>query len=293
VRDTASKKVKQSRKVSGKKVSSKKPGNNKVELWGGIITFDKPTPSAQTKRILSAIDAGLVRFEQHKPALITILRNAHEGVLQPEPFDETKSWSGLTSLARSFFWQARVKQETMPAARRVARLDGLATALKRARAVVDQAMQDDVGNDLFSAWCEGTDEPLVSLVRNDDGSLTTVRMPEEMFKEAVESLATLETAALRAADEANEKRAGRGRQKGTTVLPTGFIEVLATLYRESTGAKPGAGRGPFVRFVFAFLTALGRANISEDYVVELAQDARSWARNHPASGSSSPFDDKP
>jgi hypothetical protein len=291
VRDTASKKVKHSRKVSGKKVSSKKPGNNKVELWGGIITFDKPTPSAQTERILSAIDAGLVRFEQHKPALITILRNAHDGVLQPEPFDETKSWSGLTSLARSFFWRARVSQETMPAADRMPRLDQLATALKKSRAIVDAAMQDDIGDDLFSAWCEGTDEPLVSLVRNDDGSLATVRMPEETFKKAVESLAALETAALHAAN--HEKRPGRGRRKGTTVLSAGYIEVLAARYREATGAKPGAGRGPFVRFVCAFLAAIGKANISEDYVIELARAARSSARTRPSGWASSPFDDQP
>ena len=103
MRDTASKKAKHSRKVSGKKVSSKKPGNNKVELWGGIITFDKPIPSAQTERILSAIDAGLVRFEQHKPALITILRNAHDGVLKPEPFDETNRGMVSRVLHANFF----------------------------------------------------------------------------------------------------------------------------------------------------------------------------------------------
>jgi hypothetical protein len=169
----------------------------------------------------------------------------------------------------------------MAAAARKAHLSKLATALKQSRTLVE-AMHDDVGNDLFSAWCEGTDEPLVSLVRNDDGSLATVRLPEERFKKAVAGLAALETAALRAAGEAHDKREGRGRPKGTAVLPTGYIEVLATRYRESTGAKPGVGSGPFVRFVCAFLAAVGRANISEDYVVELAQKARSWALNHPS-----------
>ena len=177
----------------------------------------------------------------------------------------------------------------MPAADRMPRLDQLATALKKSRAIVDAAMQDDIGDDLFSAWCEGTDEPLVSLVRNDDGSLATVRMPEETFKKAVESLAALETAALHAAN--HDKRPGRGRRKGTTVLPAGYIEVLAALYREATGAKPGAGRGPFVRIVCAFLAAIGKANISEDYVIELAQAARSWARTRPSGRAPSPFDD--
>src|SRR3979411_1801422 len=104
-------------------------------------------------------------------------------------------------------------------------------------------MQDQVGDDLFSSWCEGTDKPLVSLVRNDDGSLAVVREPEEMFRQAVGSLAALETAALHAANQVN--RPGRGRRTGTTVLPVGYIEVLAALYRETTRSKPGTGSGPF------------------------------------------------
>jgi hypothetical protein len=228
----------------------------------------------------------LGRFEQHKTKLITSLRDAHDGRLK---FDEPKAWSSLTSLAHSFFWQARLKLETMPAVSRKSRLDGLARALKRSRIIVDAAMQDQVGDDLYASWCEGTNEPLVSVVRNDYGSLTAVRGPEEMFKKAVVSLAALEAAALHAASQV--KRAGRGRRTGTTVLPVGYIEALATLYCETTGSKPGTGLGPFVRFVSAFLAAVGMANISEDYVAELAQAARSRAHTHPSEWAPSPFDD--
>jgi hypothetical protein len=45
--------------------------------------------------------------------------------------------------------------------------------------MTDRAMQDDVGNDLFSAWWEGTNE---SVVRDDDGSIVQVRTIDEMFK---------------------------------------------------------------------------------------------------------------
>jgi hypothetical protein len=278
--DAGSKKIKRSKKAKPSK---------KVKLWGGIVGYDEPAPDARTEAVKAATEAGLVRFDHHKERLLTILRDRHDRVRKSEPFDETKSWSGLTSLARSFFWQARVNQETMPAADRKVRLRTLATALKRSSIIVDEAMQNDVGDELFSAWCEGSDEPLVSVVRNDDGTLAMVRMPEEEFKKAVASLAALTTAALRAANEAHAKRPGRGRPKGTTVLPTGYIEVLATLYRESTGAKPGAGPGPFVRFVCAFLAAIGAANISEGYVVELAQAASSRTRTHPSGWAPSPF----
>jgi hypothetical protein len=299
VTDTGSKKVKHTKKISsekvgGKKVSSRKPsskkgtskklGSKKVELWGGIIEYDEPTPSARTERIQAAIDAGLGRFEQHKTTLITILRNAHHGRLT---FDEPKSWSCLISLAHSFFWQARLKPEMMPATSRKSRLDELARALKRSRTLVDAAMQDDVGDDLLSSWCEGTNEPLLSLVRNDDGSFTAVRGPEEMFKKAVVGLAALETAALHAANQV--KPPGRGRPPGARVLPVGYIEALAVQYLNSTGSRPDPSRGPFFNFVYAFLAALGRANISEDYVVELIRDAASWATAHPSEWAPSPF----
>ena len=174
----------------------------------------------------------------------------------------------------------------MPVADREARLRELAKALGKARSMTDKAMQDDVGGDLLSAWSEETDEPRLSVVRNDDGSLARVRIADEMFKEAVAGRAVLETTALRAASEAHEERAGRSGLRWTT-MRLDYIGTLAFLYQDSTGAKPGAGHGPFVRFVCAFLAAI-RANSSEEYVVEHVQNARSLART--GNWTSSPFD---
>jgi hypothetical protein len=219
----------------------------------------EPVPDARheqsLRRVNAAIEAGLVEFDRHKKELLTILRDAYDRGLKPEPFDEDKTWSHLTSLARIHYWQARVKQETMPVADREARLRELAKALGKARGVTDKAMQDDVGDDLLSAWLERTDEPRASVVRNDDGSFALVRIADEMFKEAVAGLAALETAARRAASEAREQRAGHSGPKRATML-LDYIGTLAALYRDSTGAKPGAGLGPFVRFVCAFLAAI-------------------------------------
>ena len=252
-----------------------------------------PVPDARheqsLRRVNAAIEAGLVEFDHHRESLLTILRDAYDRGVKSEPFDEDKSWSHLTGVARVHYWQARVKQETMPVADREVRLRELAKALGKARGMADKAMQDDVGDDLLSAWWEATNEPRASVVRNDDGSFTLVRIADETFKDAVAGLAALETAALRAASEAHEKHAGRsGPRRGTWLLDC--IGTLAALYRDSTGAKPGAGHGPFVRFVCAFLAAI-RANISEEYVVELVQNARSWARINRGNWTSSPFDD--
>ena len=69
-------------------------------------------------------------------------------------------------------------------------------------------------------------------------------------------------------------------------------EPLLNILRDAHNHSPksGAGHGPFVRFVCAFLAAI-RANVSEEYVVELAQKARSRARTNPSKGGPSPFDD--
>jgi hypothetical protein len=259
--------------------------SNKIKLWDGIIEYDKSVPDAKTQAVKAAMEAGLVEFDQHKKALLNILHDAHDHGPKSEPFDEDQSWSHLTGLARINYWQARVKQERVPVADRVARLRELAKALGKARNMTDRAMQDDVGNDLFAAWWEGTNE---TVVRDDDGSVVLVRTINEMFQEAVTGLAALETAAVRAASEAHEERARRsGPRKRTMLLD--YVGTLAAVYRESTGAKPGAGHGPFVRFVCAFLAAI-RTNISEDYAVELVQNARSWWRTR-GNWTSSPFDD--
>jgi EmrB/QacA subfamily drug resistance transporter len=77
----------------------------------------------------------------------------------------------------------------------------------------------------------------------------------------------------------------------TTFISNGIsFDTLWALYRDSTGAEPGAGHGPFVRFVCAFLAAI-RASVSEKYVVELVQNARSRTRTNPSKEGPSPFDD--
>jgi hypothetical protein len=75
-------------------------------------------------------------------------------------------------------------------------------------------------------------------------------------------------------------------------LSRGFIEGLAGVYQNSTGVKPGAGEGPFARFVYEFLTAVGRGNIEYESVIDAIKDARARARMRPAGGrwGPSPFD---
>jgi len=234
--------------------------------------------------------AGLVEFNHHKKALLTILRNVYMCGLKSVPFDADKSWHRLIRLAHFYFWREKMKQETMPAADRVERLRELAKALDRARGMADKAMQDDVGNDLFRAWVAEIKLPPVSRRRRLKAARSMpsvlVCIADEIKKE-VASLATLEKVARRAANEAHK---GRGRPKGASVLPLDYIIGLAVLYRDSTGTKPEARRKSFAGFVYAFLAAIGRPTILEDSVVKLVRKARSRALTNPSGWPPSPFD---
>ena len=228
----------------------------------------------------------MARFGGHREPLLAILRNACDCGPQAEPFDEKKSWFRLETSAHQYFLQERAKQEAMCSAKCEARLRAIAKALEQASSLIEAAKQDEVGDALFSTWYEEADLPLASPVRNDDGSFFMTAPADEAFKKGVAFLKDLQVAAGRAADEAHQ---GRGRPWGARVLPVGYIEALARQYRDGTGVRPVAGCGPFARYVCAFLAALGRANISEDYVVELTRDAISWANNHPNEWAPSPF----
>jgi hypothetical protein len=218
---------------------------------------------AKTERVRALSDASLETFEQHKTAFISILRDAHKLSPKPKPLDQPTSWARLTKLAGKYHWAEALKQETMYSADRKARLRRLAKALGKARGLIDQAMQDDVGDELSAAWYEVVNEP-------------RERPAEKTFKKAVAALTTLELAALRASSKA--QRVGAGRPKGTSALPHGYILKLADIYLDSTEMKPRAGDKPFAQFVRGFLDAIGReGHISERHLFKIIENALTTA----------------
>jgi len=236
----------------------------KTTLWSGIVQFKEPPPNARAEAIKVGMDAGLTAFKRHKGKLLVALSNAHKRGSGFKPFDPDKAWWQLTRVAQFYLWRSTVKRDTMPAADRTRRLRELTKALGRARHLVGKAMQDDVKEDLFSAWYDAN-------ITNDlvpEEQLTLVRIEDE-FDEVVASLSALEAAAQRAADGV---RAKAGRPKGTAVLQKDEIEGLAAVYRDSTGSTPGAGDGPFAKFVMEVLTALGR-HLAYESVIDAIKDS--------------------
>jgi hypothetical protein len=258
-------------------------GGKKVTLWDSIVEYDEPVTSARTEAVRRAIDAGLLKLEAHKEVLLTILRDVHNDGPKSERFDQSRTWFHLTNLAGTYHWEARVKQVTMPSGERAKGLRILAKALGKALRLTRAAMEDDVGDALFSAWQEETGEAPVSIVRNDDGSFSRILNAEEKFKKEVAGLAALEVAANNAADEARLERVGGGRPRGTSALSPNYILKLADFYQNSTATEPVIGDEPFARFVRAFLDAVGQKdNITERHLIEMIEDAFVQGRKDPA-----------
>jgi hypothetical protein len=255
----------------------------KITHRGNVIEYNGPVPSDRTeKAVRNAIEADLLKFEGHKKALLTVLRGARKPKSASKAFQEGKWWLRLINLAYIFYWEARVKDETMPSGDRAKRLHILARALGKARSLTNEAMGHEFGGNLFSAWQEEISEPPVSVVRNADGSLALLQNAEKMFKKQVAGLAALEIAAQKAGDAARRERVGGGRPKGTA-LPAAYILALADFYRKSTATKRATGDGSFPKFVRTFLDAVGQqGRITERHLIGMIDDAFVQARKSPA-----------
>jgi hypothetical protein len=256
-------------------------GGKKIKLWDSLEVHET-VPGGRTDAVKAAIKVDSTAFDRHKEALLAMLRNDYERGPKAEPFDANRSWRGLTSLAGTYLWEGMAKKELMPAAEQVARLRELEKIFGKARVMADKAMQDDVGAALCTSWWEGTSEYAEAL-----GRFVDLLDIDREFEKVVAILAALETAAIRAA---SNLPTGRGRPKGTAILPRGYIEALAVGYRDWTGLKPGAGVGPFARFVCKFLAALGR-NIEYESVIDAIKDARTRSLQNPSGWAPSPFDE--
>jgi hypothetical protein len=231
-----------------------------VSIWDGAIQYHEPVPGVRTEEVKAAIEAGLAAFGQHKEELLKMLSDeCASGPGLARSFDPDNAWRSLTRVAETHLWRRMIKQGAMPDAARRARLREIVKALKNSRNLVDAAMQDEVGDDLFDAWWNGNNETLAA------GFYSA----EEMFEQVLANLRTLETAAIRAADDAQPRP---GRPKKTWFVPRGSIPVLADVFHNTTGGMPGAGDGPFARFVYAFLRVLGARSFTYDSLVDAIKD---------------------
>jgi hypothetical protein len=217
----------------------------------------------------------LASFERHKTALLDILRKAHGGGPKLNQFDEQPAWRGLIRAAVWYFLRPTLKHKTLLPARRVERLQDLAKALRRARGIVHNAVQDDVGIDLFRGWWIETERSAIPVSDRTtlDDDLNAV---SSEIEEAVKGIANLAAAAKRAAQDV---RTQAGSPSGSGLLSMHDIIALKAVFRRSTGLEARKGPGPFIDLVETFLGAVGRGDdTKQDYVIEALKYADKQAR---------------
>ena len=86
-----------------------------------------------------------------------MLRDVYERGPKSKPFDADKAWRSLTGFARFYFGRGQCESKRRCPLRIASNAcSDIAKILRQARRLVDRTMQNDVGDDLFSAWWEGT-----------------------------------------------------------------------------------------------------------------------------------------
>jgi hypothetical protein len=234
--------------------------SNKISI---AILDQKPAP-----KTIKAIEINLARFGQHKRTVIDHLSRSR--LSKAKDFDGEKWWDRLTPLAEAYFLQ----REMPPAFTRKASLLKLAEILGEARNLAEEVRQDNAGAELISHLFDGTlpHDPPGQLIPSKDGSIEMVYFDRLDFEEMVPALSAYEAAVQRSANYLPSTPPGQA-----PFLPPTFIRALAEVYLGSTERKPGAGAGPFARFVMLFRAALDPSYEASDdadrSVVDAVQDA--------------------
>jgi len=243
-------------------------GAVRILLWDGRIPTEK--------EVYAPIAGQLTAFKQHRRDLLARLRNAYDRGPKSGPFDEVGAWRHLTYLAQQYFWRP-IRKPLLPSLR-ATRLDDLAKALRKARHLVEKAMPDDVGDDLYHGWCEANITPGSPQGLKDRTLL--FRIVDEI-RAAATGLANLEAAAQRAAQTLRTVPKKKGAQRGRGILPPDYILGLGACYRRNTGLEPDIDAKPFADFVEEFLKAVGRTDdTSNDYVFEAIKYAHRKRRKN-------------
>ncbi len=200
-------------------------------------------------------DALSAQLSKHKVAILSSLR-----VPNARPINEDEAWKAILSVARLYARDPPPHKAMSVEERAKSRL--IAQALGKARTEIDEALElPNLANMLVGSWEERTesDERLPYPFRQTD------------FWLMMDGLSALEAMAIQVAKDANRKR---GRPEGTAILPSEIILRLAGVYQGCTGLEPGAGSGPFARFVSTFLAAMGRGVIGEASLVDAIKQTR-------------------
>jgi hypothetical protein len=237
-----------------------------AKFWNDILELREQAPRALAESSLGPLGTHFTRFDQQRETLLSKLRNAS----QSQTFDEDKAWGNVRRVAFGYFVRAR-HEPKLSGAECEAQCRKIANALRESRGMIEEAMRSsrDVADTITGEWW-GSQDPDVDFIGNPSFECGNDELVDGQFDKLLKKMAELEQAAVRAADNFHT---GRGRPKGTSVLPPEYVQELKQVFQESTGLEPEKVNGAFVGFLRSFLAAIG-ANISQDYAYKMVKSAR-------------------
>jgi hypothetical protein len=193
-----------------------------------------------------ALSIILHRIEKRKPAILAQLRDVRRRGPSTAPFDEEGAWDALKMFLYLYVGRDIARKRTRPSPEIRKRFNKLAADMEQVRLPLFELLDS---------------RELTYVV--DAGERIGVEVIQDICT-SVKSLEALETAVREACKDIPLKL---GRPHDRALWPA-EVGHLAEVYIESTGCKPGSGKGPFARFVYSVLSALGQ-NVSEDHVIDV------------------------
>jgi hypothetical protein len=225
------------------------------------------------------IQPSLAMFDKNKEKLLQRLIDGRKQGAGRTVFDAEALWTALRRAAEGYLLYEQTRKSAPSNTQTANDLAKIKRNLSAAHALLEKP---DVFSELLRAIFHEryTKEP--SAVLKADPFVGS-KIFAELAKGA-SHVRKLEMAATRGAANARSKP-GRPNS-GSTILPSEYIVGLAKLFRDATDRVPGAGEGPFGRFLVEFLNAIGRGNLTPRSVFNLIISARNESL---AADADSPF----
>jgi hypothetical protein len=209
-------------------------------------------------------------FDQRKQALLEALARgcarSHTVI-----FNRGKAWRDLRDGARLFFVAQKLQDQSTPVGSRKRKIGKLLKSLRQTEKLSLQALEDEIGIDLFRAAVG----PNLPSYYDEDRSSALLRKADEI-KARVEAITNFKNDAEAAQQSLNAP--ANGAQ--TMLFPRDCLQGLGRIYYQNTGAIPGRGFGsPFADFAYEFFIAVGLKKFSYDSLVEAIKDAHRRYKN--------------
>jgi hypothetical protein len=232
---------------------------DEIDLWDGLIEIPRAAPDRRLETFKAHREQAFAKLEAKRQELLSCLQSTYE--LTDRPFDERRAWLGIEVSAHTYLVHKDMQENDMSPAACRQRFREIAESIWNLRSELERALREpDISNELMWSWFE--------TAQLEDGLYHV----EWAFRDMVISFAAFEKRLHQATAEIPIKRGAKRSPKRRCIFE------LATTFRSCTGKVPGAGDGPFARFVCTFFEIIESDKSDTSEVLDLIKSVRAEAQ---------------